>query len=83
MKYLVSCFFVLLLSGCAIGGASGPLCGGAQATVWGVGFLQRPELHVICGTGEGMDFNNSNQTGDLVKLVQIIAELAAKMRPTP
>ena len=72
MRYLV---LFLLLPGCAFGHATGKLCRGAEADIWGFGPLQKPELNIQCQGGGGLTFNNENEMGKLVDLVNAIASL--------
>jgi hypothetical protein len=64
-----------LFSGCALGQASGPFCGGDEARIWAVGVLQKPELIITCPKGGGLEFNNSNQLSELMKLLQLVEKV--------
>lgn len=79
MSRYLSILSFCVFGGCALGQASGPFCGGDEARIWAVGVLQKPELTITCpdAKGGGLEFNNSNQLSELMKLLQV----AEKLRP--
>lgn len=72
-KYLLITF--ILFYGCAFGKATGPLCGGEVASIWGFGILQKPLLRINCTNGEVLEFNNSNQLKELSHALKFLQDI--------